>query len=378
MAPSSSARVAAAQVPSLGAASAFAAFGGSDGITNQGTNTVVHGNIGTTGASTMLTGFHSNTFVYVETPLNVGTVDGLVITDAPQGTPADFILAKAVAADALNASNLLAAIPGGIDPGAGLLGGLTLAPGVYKSANGSFLLDGSDLTLDAQGDANAIWVFQMASSLTVGNPTSARSVVLANGAQSKNVYWQVGSAATINGAGGGTMVGTIIANSGVVISTPGNMTLTTLNGRALGLFASVTMVNTVINVPDGWTTGLASTTRASDTSKVHVVVTGTHAADVAAVADTGYINIVNNGGYVSATETGAGTINVVNNGSVVTVTNTGNGTMTIHNTSTAAVTVTNTGSGNVYVTATGGDSLTLTHTGNEDFTYPATTSLAKR
>ena len=202
-------------------------------------------------------------------------------------------------------------------------------------------------------------------------------MILANGAQSKNVYWQVGSSATINGAGGGTMVGTIIAASGVVISTPGNMTLTTLNGRALGLFASVTMVNTVINVPDGATTGLASTTRVADTS-AQVVVTGTHAADVAAVPGEGSINVVNNGGYVSATETGTGTINIVNNGSVVTVTNTGDGTMTIHNTSTAAVTVTNTGSGNVYVTATGPDSLTLTHTGNEDFTYPATTSLVKR
>jgi hypothetical protein len=59
----------------------------------------------------------------------------------------------------------------------------------------------------------------------------------------------VGSAATINAAGGGTMVGTIIASSGVTFSTSGVVAITTLNGRALALNASVTMVNTVINVP---------------------------------------------------------------------------------------------------------------------------------
>jgi len=106
----------------------------------------------------------------------------------------------------------------------------------------------SDLTLDAKGDPNAVWVFQMASSLTVGD-TAPRNVILVGGAQAKNVYWQVGSAATINGAGGGTMVGTIIASAGVTFSTAGNVTITTLNGRALSLIASVTMVNTVINVP---------------------------------------------------------------------------------------------------------------------------------
>ncbi|HQT91204.1 MAG TPA: ice-binding family protein, partial [Candidatus Kryptobacter bacterium] len=79
--------------------------------------------------------------------------------------------------------------------------------------------------------------------------SSPRSVILVNGAQAKNVFWQVGSAATINGAGGGTMVGTIISYSGVTFSTAGNVTLTTLNGRALSLNASVTMVNTVVNVP---------------------------------------------------------------------------------------------------------------------------------
>jgi Ice-binding-like len=105
------------------------------------------------------------------------------------------------------------------------------------------------LTLDAQGDTNAVWVFQTASSLTVGDAGVPRNVLLINGAQAKNVFWQVGSAATINPAGGGTMVGTIIASMGITFSTPGSAAVCTLNGRALALNASVTMVNTVINVP---------------------------------------------------------------------------------------------------------------------------------
>ena len=126
-----------------------------------------------------------------------------------------------------------------------------LAPGVYTAAAGSFRIQGGNLTLDGQGNSNAVWVFQMATSLTVGGPGAAspQSVLLINGAQAKNVYWQVGSAATINAGGGGTMSGTIISQAGVTISTAGNLAVSTLNGRALSLGASVTMVNTVINVP---------------------------------------------------------------------------------------------------------------------------------
>lgn len=110
---------------------------------------------------------------------------------------------------------------------------------------------GGDLILDAQGDANAVWVFQMASTLLVGGPgvASPQSVILINGAQAKNVFWQAGSAATINAGGGGTMVGTIISPAGTTFSTAGNVTPTTLNGRVLSTGASITMVNAVINVP---------------------------------------------------------------------------------------------------------------------------------
>ncbi|MHB8527159.1 MAG: Ig-like domain-containing protein [Candidatus Acidiferrales bacterium] len=247
--------------PNLGTASTFGAFGGGAGITNQGINTVINGDIGTTGASTVVTGFHDAGpgCTYTETGSNVGTVNGNIDTAPPpptvgcpsEGTSTTFAIATKAASDALAAFNNLspASRPGGTDPGAGQLGGLVLPQGVYKAAGGSFLITGSDLTLDAQGNANAIWVFQTASTLTIGAPGAPRSVILINGAQAKNVFWQVGSSATINAAGGGTMVGTIIASAGVSFSTAGNVAIVTLNGRALGLNASVTMVNTVINVP---------------------------------------------------------------------------------------------------------------------------------
>ncbi len=245
----------------LGSASTFGAFGGSAGITSQGLNTVVNGDIGTTAVSTAVTGFHDAGpgCTYTETPLNVGTVNGLIYTAAPpptvacpsEGTAVTFAIATKARGDALAAYNALVAKPGGPDPGAGNLANLTLAPGVYTAAAGSFRIQGGNLTLDAQGNANAVWVFQMATTLTVGGPGAAfpSSIVLANGARAKNVFWQVGSAATINAAGGGTMVGTIIAQDGVAISTPDNAAVVRINGRVLSLGASVTMVNTVINVP---------------------------------------------------------------------------------------------------------------------------------
>ncbi|MEQ1516594.1 MAG: Ig-like domain-containing protein [Usitatibacteraceae bacterium] len=246
---------------SLGSAASFGTFGGSAGMTNQGILTVVNGDIGTTAVSTAVTGFHDAGpgCTYTETPLNIGTVNGRIYTAAPPPTPAcpsegtatTFAIATQARADALAMYNSLVARPGGPDPGAGNLGSLVLAPGVYTAAAGSFRMQGGNLTLDAQGNANAVWVFQMASTLTVGGPGAAfpQSVILVNGAQAKNVFWQVGTAATINAGGGGTMVGTIIAQSGVALSTAGNVTILTLNGRALSLGASVTMVNTVINVP---------------------------------------------------------------------------------------------------------------------------------
>jgi len=244
----------------LGSASTFGTFGGTAGMTNQGIFTVVNGDIGTTAVSTGVTGFHDAgpQCIYTETPLNVGTVNGKIYTAAPpptvgcpsEGTAATAAIAAQARLDAQTAYLALQAMaPVGANPGANLAG-LTLAPGVYSAPAGSFLIQGgADLTLDAQGNANAIWVFQMATTLTVGGAGAPRSIILANGAQAKNVFWQVGSAATINAAGGGTMVGTIISQAGAAFSTSGNVALVTLNGRALSLGASVTLVNTVINVP---------------------------------------------------------------------------------------------------------------------------------
>lgn len=244
--------------PVLGNAASFAVFGGNAGITNSGTNTITHGSIGTVAAATTVIGFHDGVTgaVYGETGLAVANVTGGIYANVPApGTATSFAFATKTLADANTAYNNIspASQPGGIDPGAGELGGLTLSPGVYKAT--TFKISNVDLTLDAQGNPDAVWVFQTAAALTVGipGPTGARSVKMINGGLPRNVFWYVGSAATINGAGGGTMVGTIIAYSAITFSTVGNAVQTVLNGRALSLNASVTMVNTTVNATDTWT-----------------------------------------------------------------------------------------------------------------------------
>jgi hypothetical protein len=232
----------------LGLAASFGAFGGAAGVTNQGLNTVVGGNLGSTAACTLITGFHDAVNVYTETPLNMGGVNGSINCAPPApGTSATLAVATQARADAQTAYNTLAALPPGSDPGAGQLGGLVLAPGVYTAAGGTFGLTTGNLVLDAQGDPTATWVFQSAAALTVGLPATPRSVLLLNGAQARNVFWQVGSAARIEV--GSTMVGTIIAPAGVTVSTAGQTVQTTLIGRAIGLTASVTLVNTTIVAP---------------------------------------------------------------------------------------------------------------------------------
>lgn len=245
----------------LNTAQPYGVFGGSAGMTNTGIQTVIDGDIGTISTDTStVTGFHdTGGDVYTETLANIGAVNGLIYTCTNSTTGPTLASANAVSCNIATNARLdaevayleLAGLPGGPDPGAGNLANLTLAPGVYTASLGSFMIEGGDLTLDAQGDANAVWVFQMATTLTVGGPGAAfpQSIVLTNGALAKNVFWQVGSAATINAAGGGTMVGTIISQAGVAFSTVGNTDITTLNGRALSLGASVTLVDTIINVP---------------------------------------------------------------------------------------------------------------------------------
>jgi len=254
----------------LNSAAPFGVLGGGGGVTNSGILTVINGDMGTTGASTLVVGFHDLTngytqfthgCIYSETLGGngaVGLVTGEIYSAAgasipsvalnctTEGTGITAGIAAAAIGDATTAYGVLAGLPGGPSE-SGQLGNKTLYAGTYTSSTG-FLITGGDLTLDAQGNANAVWVFQMpSSSLTVGD-SACRNVILAGGAQAKNVFWQVGSAATINGAGGCTMVGTIIASAAITFSTAGNVALTVLDGRALSL-TSATLVDTVINVP---------------------------------------------------------------------------------------------------------------------------------
>jgi len=268
----------------LGTAALFGDFGGTSGMTNQGILTIINGDIGTTAVSTAITGFHDTSVpivgavwpcTYTETTLNIGQVNGTIYTNPPhptvncplEGTAATQAIAAQAALDTQAAYNSMtpASMPGGVavegctapkcinagTGGPGELGLRTLQAGVYKSTPGTYAITLGPLTLDGQGNPNATWVFQMASTLTVGGASGGpESVILINGAQAANVFWQVGSAATINGPCGGTFYGSVISTAGATTGTPGTTcAITTINGRLLSTIGSVTLVNTVINVP---------------------------------------------------------------------------------------------------------------------------------
>ncbi|MBL0063009.1 MAG: Ig-like domain-containing protein [bacterium] len=120
----------------------------------------------------------------------------------------------------------------------GNIGGQTLAPGLYKS-NTSLEITSGDLTLDAQGDGNAIWIFQIASTLTT---TSGRQVILSGGARAGNIYWQVGSSATLGT--NSVFKGNILADQSITLTTGA-----TLDGRALTRIAAVSLDSNTITVP---------------------------------------------------------------------------------------------------------------------------------
>lgn len=121
---------------------------------------------------------------------------------------------------------------------AGNIGGMTLAPGLYKSTS-SLEISSGDLTLDAQGDANAVFIFQIASTLTT---TAGRQVILSGGAKAANIYWQVGTSAVL----GTTSIfkGTIMADQSITLATGA-----TLEGRALTRIAAVTLDSNIITIP---------------------------------------------------------------------------------------------------------------------------------
>jgi len=122
------------------------------------------------------------------------------------------------------------------DAVAGNLGGQTLPPGLYRSTS-SLAVSSGDLTL--AGPADGIWIFQMASTLTT---TPGRAVILAGGALARNVYWQVGTSATIGTTS--AFVGTILADQAITLNTGA-----TLTGRALARIAAVSLDSNLIVLP---------------------------------------------------------------------------------------------------------------------------------
>jgi hypothetical protein len=127
-----------------------------------------------------------------------------------------------------------------VDPIAvsGNLGGQTLFPGLYKSV-GSLEITAGDLTLDAGGNADAVWIFQIATSF---NMNSGRQIFLINSANAANIYWQVGSLATFGTTS--VMKGTVMAGTQITFATGA-----TLDGRALALTADITLQQNTITIP---------------------------------------------------------------------------------------------------------------------------------
>jgi hypothetical protein len=203
----------------LGSAANFAILAGS-AVSNTGP-TIINGNLGVSPGSAM-NGFPP------------GKVNGVPYLDPnPVARQAKLDLTIAFL-DASNRSTNVMTVA------SGELGGSTLAPGLYKSAISSFAITSGDLTLDAGGDANAVWIFQMPSStLTMGN---SRKVILVGGAQASNIFWAVGSSATI----GTTAVfnGNILAQTAITLQTGAR-----LDGRALAQTGAVTLDSNVVTMP---------------------------------------------------------------------------------------------------------------------------------
>lgn len=216
----------------LGAAGSFAVLGG-ETITNTGPTTI-NGNLGLHPGSEV-TG-------YDEITLNG---DAYLVED--EALPAKNAL--------ISAYNDAAGRTPTSEPLGTELGGTTVLGGVYSSGSGAFEITGS-VTLDAEGDPDTVFIFQMASTLTaqVGS-----SVVLTNGAQACNVYWQVDSAEIRTNS---TFRGTILALTSITLENGASV-----SGRALARNGSVTMeANTITQVgcaaPEQTTTtvGTAATT----------------------------------------------------------------------------------------------------------------------
>jgi hypothetical protein len=204
---------AASTIP-LGTAGSYGVLAGTAGITNIGSTTIT-GDIGSS-PSGIHTGFPPGTFT------GAGH-----FADAAAGT---------AQGDALTAYNNAVAQPstGAIVAN---LGGQILTPGVYTS--GSSIGISGTLTLDAGGDPNAVFIFKAGSTLTTA---SGSSVVIINGGSQCNVFWQIGSSATLGT--NSTMRGTILASASITATTGA-----TVLGRLLALNTAITLDSNVITVP---------------------------------------------------------------------------------------------------------------------------------
>lgn len=200
----------------LGNASGYAVLAGTPGITNTG-STVITGDIGIDPAASV-TGFPP------------GTVNGTI-----HSADADALAAKT---DLVTAYNNAAGRTPVTAVAGGLLGGKTLVAGVYNAGGVTLNLTGT-VTLDAQNDPNAVWVFQATSDLITA---SSSHVAYINGAQPCNVFWQVTSSATLGSDS--TFVGTILALTSITVNSS-----VVLSGRALARNGAVTLINDVISTP---------------------------------------------------------------------------------------------------------------------------------
>lgn len=193
----------------IGTAAGFGVLAGST-VTNTGPTSIV-GDVGTS-PGVSITGFGSP-----------ATITGSFHS-------ADFVSAGAQSALTQAYNQAVAALnPDGkaAITVTGDIGGQRLTPGVYKSA--STIGVTGKLTLDGQGNPGAVWIFQVGSALTV-----AGDVILVNGAQAANVYWQVGSSATIGA--GSNFAGTIMAQASITCVTGAS-----INGRLLARTGAVTL-----------------------------------------------------------------------------------------------------------------------------------------
>jgi hypothetical protein len=233
------------QAVNLRSTAGFAVLAGSL-VSNVPTSSVT-GNVGLSPA----TGGNITGFGPGEVVGTIYTVDA----SGPAGSvPAASMLttAKGDLTLAYNDAAGRAPVPSGafLNPGSGgNIGGLTLVAGLYKFTSSASVV-GSNLTLT--GSATDVWIFQIASGLTVGNGVQ---VVLAGGARAANVFWQVGTSAML----GTTSVfkGTILADQSISLNTGAS-----LEGRALASVAAVTLASNVITLPSGATAVSSAANRA--------------------------------------------------------------------------------------------------------------------